>query len=252
MYTVDDDFTHVNNIVYKYLCINGLYTSESWKGGAEFSQKEWKKSLQFVSFAYSVSFLDPESSFERRPAVYFPGSPGSETGLWSPNIPELLGTSGREACLPEGNLGGCCCSRESALLLCVCLCSVCVAAKFPSGRVSVWRRTGEVSLELFWAFSGPGLWGKTVGVMSHLAETLQTDRWEETDDTQTPYKCVFGQKQLTHSWHSLIGTGNIYSFNMAQFSQLAAEYRLKFEYLLGSRRSLNHWRCLYKHVFLLQ
>lgn len=108
---------HVNNIVYKYLCINGFYTSKSdrWKGGGHLSQKEWKKVYSLFSFAYSVSFLDPESSLredlQSRHSVqreaYFPGSPGSETGLWSPNIPELLGTSGREACRPEGNLDGC-------------------------------------------------------------------------------------------------------------------------------------------------
>lgn len=141
------------------------------EGWGRFSQKEWKKVYSLFSFAYSVSFLDPESSLrEDRPScrgvqreAYFPGSPGSETGLWSPNIPELLGTSGREACRPEGNLGGCwwCRSRESALF-CVCLCSVSVSlssspANVPSGRVSVCRRTGEVSLDLFWAFSGPGL-----------------------------------------------------------------------------------------------
>lgn len=143
--------------------------------------KEMEESLQFVFLCIFSLFLRPWVKLERRPSVnveacgeaYFPGSPGSETGLWSPNIPELLGTSGREACRPDGNLGGCCCcwwwwwccSREFALF-CVCLCSVSVSpssspAKFPSGRVSVWRRTGEVSLDLFWAFSAPGLLRET-------------------------------------------------------------------------------------------
>lgn len=135
-----------------------------------FPKRNGRKSTVFFSFAYSVSFLDPESSLREdlqstwkgRGEAYCPGSPGSETGLWSPNIPELLGTSGSEACRPDGNLGGsgwcCCCSTESAL----CFCSVSVSlssssAKFPSGRVSVRRRTGEVSLDLFGVFSGSGL-----------------------------------------------------------------------------------------------
>lgn len=157
------DFIHLNQIVGRV-------------GAGRFFRKGMEESLQFVfffSFAYSVSFLDPESSLREDlqstskgfGEAYFPGSPGSETGLWSPNIPELLGTSGSEACRPDGNLGGCwwccCCSTESALF-CVCFCSVSVSlssspAKFPSGRVSVRRRTGEVSLDLFGAFSGPGL-----------------------------------------------------------------------------------------------
>lgn len=97
------------------------------------------------AFAYSVSFLDPESSLRRPPtrcgkraeATYFPGSPGSETGLWSPNIPEVLGTSGTEACRPEGKPEGCCWSAESW-----------------SGRVSVGTGTEDASLDLFRADSG--------------------------------------------------------------------------------------------------
>lgn len=139
-----------------------------------------EESLQFVFLCIFSLFLRPWVELERRPSVrgegwwetYFPGSPGSETGLWSPNIPELLGTSGREACRPDGNRGGgcccccCCCwgSTESTLF-CACVRSVSLSfsrcpAKFPSGSVSVQRRTAEVSLDLFWAFSGPGLWGQ--------------------------------------------------------------------------------------------
>lgn len=136
------------------------------------------RSLQFVFLCIFSPFLGPESSLrDPSPPVsvgsvceeekaYFPGSPGSETGLWSPNIPELLGASGSEACRPEGNLGGClcCCSTESA----VCRCSVCSSpssspAKLSLGRVSVWTRTGEGSLDVFGACSEPGLCRGTVG-----------------------------------------------------------------------------------------
>lgn len=53
MYMVDDDFTRGSNIVYKYLCINGFYTSKlehragTEEGARVFSQKEWKKVYSF-------------------------------------------------------------------------------------------------------------------------------------------------------------------------------------------------------------
>lgn len=53
MYMVDDDFTRGSNIVYKYLCINGFYTSKlehragTEEGARGFSQKEWKKVYSF-------------------------------------------------------------------------------------------------------------------------------------------------------------------------------------------------------------
>lgn len=149
-------------------CVNGLYTSQShsWKGREGKEWKEWNKVYSFFSFAYSVWCVDPESSLERRAplAGYFPGSPGSETGLWSPDGPELSGTSGRDACRLEGNLcASWClrCSTESAPL-CVSLCSVSTSlskspAKLPSERVSVHRGGGGESLGLYGAFSRTGL-----------------------------------------------------------------------------------------------
>lgn len=186
MYTVVNDFTCVS-IVYKYLCINGLYTAAKQRG--DFFRMVMEESLQFVFLCIFSLFLGPESSL-RGPSppvsvgsvcedekAYFPGSPGSETGLWSPNIPELLGASGSEACRPEGNLGGClcCCSTESA----VSLCSVCSSpssspAKLSSGRVSLWTRTGEGSLDVFGACSEPGLCRETVGHQETVRQISQT------------------------------------------------------------------------------
>lgn len=124
-------------------------------GGAGLLLKEWKK--VGLPFAYSVSFLDPESSLRGPPCrggPYFPGSPGSEMGLWSPDGPEVLGTSGREAGRPEGSPGGgrgcCCCSAEAGLFSAG-------ASGFCSGGVCVCRRTEDASLGLFRADSGP--WG---------------------------------------------------------------------------------------------
>ncbi len=57
MYTADDDFTYVNNIVYKYLCINELYTSksESWEGWEVFLKRNGRKST--VCFPLHIQSL---------------------------------------------------------------------------------------------------------------------------------------------------------------------------------------------------
>lgn len=117
-----------------------------------------------------VKFEDLQVCRKRAAEDYFPGSPGSDTGLWSPNMPELQGTSGRETCRPECNLNGCCCSAESGL----CPRSVGESLSsspvgFSSGSVSVWCRTAHVSLDWFGAFSG--LWRRQ---WSHVADAQQT------------------------------------------------------------------------------
>lgn len=123
-----------------------------------------------VSFLCIFSlFLRPWVVRERRASVYSWGSPGSDSGLWSPNIPELLGTSGSEAWRPDGSSAVCestvslTASFVVSMWLCLCLCSVSEALsnspeKFPCGRDSA-PVTGEGSLELLWEFSEPCGWG---------------------------------------------------------------------------------------------
>lgn len=48
--------------MYKYLRINGFVQLTQLQDGWDIISKGMEESLQFESFAYSVSFLDPESS----------------------------------------------------------------------------------------------------------------------------------------------------------------------------------------------